>query len=307
LRMRTKIIAVAAVIAIIVAAYVLSRPPEIVNLKIATTTSLNDTGLLDALKAQFSKENPYINVTWVAVGTGQAIEIGKRGDVDLVLVHSRTLEDQFINGSYGVHGITIAWNDYVILGSQDDPANATSANSAIEAFKAIYDAGSSGQALFVSRADGSGTNVKEKDLWKKAKVNATGEAWYIESGSGMAATLRMANEKQAYTLSDRATYLALRDEQGFDLTICFEGDGKNLLNTYRAILVNPDMFPNLHYKEAEKYVLFLVSSEGQQLIDGYTKNGQKLFNSAFGKLDQLGINDPYEDNEVAYWTAKLQG
>lgn len=302
-----KIITVAAVIAIVVVAYVLLRPPEVVNLKIATTTSLNDTGLLDAIKAQFEKENPYINVTWVAVGTGQAIQIGQRGDADLVLVHSRTLEDQFINASYGVHGITIAWNDYVIVGPQGDPANISSAANAIDAFKGIYNAGSSGQALFVSRGDGSGTNVKENDLWKKAKVNATGKIWYLESGQGMAATLRMANEKLAYTLSDRATYLATKGGNGFTLTICFEGDRKNLLNTYRAILVNPDKFSNLHTKEAKKYVLFLVSSEGQQLIGNYTKNGQRLFNPAFGKLSQLGINDPYEENEVAYWTAKLQG
>lgn len=298
---------VAIIIATIVVAYVLTRPQEVVILRIATTTSLNDTGLLDAIKAQFEAENPYINVTWVAVGTGQAIEIGRRGDVDLVLVHSRSLEAQFINGSYGVHGITWAYNDYIIAGPQGDPANTSSAVNAIEAFNEIYDAGSLGRALFISRGDGSGTNTKEIDLWKKAGVNATGKDWYLESGQGMATTLRMANQEQAYTLSDRATYLAVRDEDGFTLTICFEGDGRNLLNTYRAILVNPEVFEGLHYSEAEKYVLFLVSSEGQQLIDDYTKNGQKLFSSAFGKLSQLGIDDPYEENEVAYWTGRLQG
>jgi len=298
---------VAIIIATIVVAYVLTRPQEVAILRIATTTSLNDTGLLDAIKAQFEAENPYINVTWVAVGTGQAIEIGRRGDVDLVLVHSRSLEAQFINGSYGVHGITWAYNDYIIAGPQGDPANTSSAVNAIEAFNEIYDAGSLGRALFISRGDGSGTNTKEIDLWKKAGVNATGKDWYLESGQGMATTLRMANQEQAYTLSDRATYLAVRDEDGFTLTICFEGDGRNLLNTYRAILVNPEVFEGLHYSEAEKYVLFLVSSEGQQLIDDYTKNGQKLFSSAFGKLSQLGIDDPYEENEVAYWTGRLQG
>jgi tungstate transport system substrate-binding protein len=298
---------VAAIVAIVVVAYVLLRPPEVVQLKIATTTSLNDTGLLDAIKAQFEKENPYINVTWVAVGTGQALQIGQRGDSDLVLVHSRSLENQFINASYGVHGITIAWNDYVIVGPQSDPANISLAANALDAFHRMYAAGDSGQALFVSRGDGSGTNTKELDLWKKAKVNATGKVWYLDTGQGMAATLRVANEKQAYTLSDRATYLATQSESGFTLTICFQGDMKNLLNTYRAILVNPDKFQNLHTKEAEKYVLFLVSAEGQNLIGNYTKNGQRLFNPAFGKLSQLGINDPYEDNEVAYWTGKLQG
>jgi len=301
------IMIVAILIATIVLSYVLTRQQEVVVLRIATTTSLNDTGLLDAIKARFEAENPYINVTWVAVGTGQAIEIGKRGDVDLVLVHSRAIEDQFINGSYGVHGITWAWNDYIIVGPRGDPANTSSAVNAIEAFNEIYDAGSLGRTLFISRGDGSGTNNKEGDLWKKAGVNATGKGWYLESGQGMAATLRMANQEQAYSLSDRATFLAVRDESGFTLTICFEGDGKNLLNTYRAILVNPDMFEGLHYSEAEKYVLFLVSSEGQQLIDDYTKNGQKLFSPAFGKLSQLGIDDPYEGNEVGYWTGRLQG
>jgi len=302
-----KMISASAIMAIIVVAYVLLRPPEVVTLKIATTTSLNDTGLLDAIKAQFENENPYINVTWVAVGTGQAIQIGQRGDADLILVHSRSLENQFINGSYGVHGITIAWNDYVIVGPQGDPANISSAANAVDAFTRIYDAGSSGQALFVSRGDGSGTNVKEKDLWTKEEANVTGKAWYLDAGQGMAATLRVANEEQAYTLSDRATYLAVRSGSGFTLAICFEGDMKNLLNTYRAILVNPDMFQNLHTQEAEKYVLFLVSSEGQNLIGNYTKNGQMLFNPAFGKINQLGINDQYEENEVTYWTGRLRG
>jgi len=301
------VIIVAILIATIVASYVLTRPQDVVILRIATTTSLNDTGLLDAIEARFEAENPYINVTWVAVGTGQAIEIGKRGDVDLVLVHSRAVEDQFIDWGYGVHGITWAWNDYIIVGPQDDPANTSFAADAIEAFNEIYDAGSLGRASFISRGDRSGTNIRENDLWVKAGVNATGKDWYLESGQAMAATLRMANEEQAYTLSDRATYLAVRDESGFTLTICFEGDGKNLLNTYRAILVNPEMFQDAHYGEAEKYVLFLVSSEGQQLIDDYTKNGQRLFSSAFGKLRQLGIDDPYEEDEVAYWTGRLQG
>lgn len=302
-----KIIIVAAFLVAALLLYEQLKHEEITRLRIATTTSLDDTGLLDSLKARFEEENPNINLTWVAVGTGQAIEIAKRGDVDLVIVHNRAMENMFIDQGYGIHGVTIAWNDFVIVGPQDDPAGVARAKNAVEAFELIYQKCSLGMALFVSRGDRSGTNLRELEIWRKANLNATGEGWYIETGQGMVNTLRLANEKRAYILTDRATYMAVRDESGFALKIIFEGDALNLLNLYRVIIVNPDKFSNLHYEEAEKFVLFLISSEGQELIGKYTKKGQKLFNPAFGILKQLGIDDPYEEEEVAYWKNKLGG
>lgn len=281
-----------------------SQIGEKVILRIATTTSLDATGLLDAIKSRFEQENPNVNVTWVAVGTGQAIAIGKRGDADMVIVHNRQLEDQFIKEGYGVHGVTFAWNDFVILGPKDDPADVNSSKDAVEAFKRIYGAGEAGRAVFVSRGDGSGTNLREIDLWRAAGLNATGKGWYIESGQGMGQTLTMANEKRAYTLSDRSTFLSM--SKVLSIKILFEGD-PTLINLYRAILVNPQKFPNVKYDAAEKYVMFLVSGEGQNLIGNYSRGGYRLFNPAFGRLKQLGFNDPYEDEQVKYWAGKLKG
>ncbi len=281
-----------------------SQIKEKIILRIATTTSVDATGLLDAIKSKFEQKNPNVNVTWVAVGTGQAIAIGKRGDVDLVIVHNRQLEDQFISGGYGVHGITFAWNDFIILGPKEDPAKVNSSKDVVEAFKRIYEAGESKKALFVSRGDRSGTHLKEIDIWKAAGLNATGKSWYIESGQGMGQTLTMANEKQAYTLSDRSTFLSMSNV--LSIKIVFERDPR-LINLYRAIIVNPQKFPNVKYDVAEKYVMFLVSEDGQNLIGNYSKGGYRLFNPAFGKLEQLGFNDPYEDEQVKYWTSKLRG
>lgn len=279
----------------------ISTQKENVVLRLATTTSMSDTELLDKVKIEFEKANPGINLTWVAVGTGQAIEIGKRGDADAVLVHNRAMEQQFIKDGYGVHGVTIAYNDFIVVCPQNDPANLSSAKTVVEAFKKI----ASANATFVSRADKSGTNLMELDIWKNAGVNVTAkQEWYKEAGQGMAATLRMANNLQAYTLCDRATYLSLKQE--LNLKIVLEGDPQ-LLNLYRIILINKEKFPNAHYAEAEKLVIFFVSPKGQELMGNYTKGGNKLFNPIFGELGTLGVIDPYEDTEVAYWSNKLRG
>jgi len=275
-----------------------------VILRIATTTSVDATGLLDAIKGEFEQKNSDVNVTWVAVGTGQAIAIGERGDADLIIVHNRQLEDQFIKEGYGVHGITFAWNDFIILGPKGDPAQVNSSKNVVEAFKRIYEAGESRKCVFVSRGDKSGTNLKEVEIWKAAGLNATGKGWYIESGQGMGQTLTMANEKQAYTLSDRSTFLSM--SKVLSIKILFEGDLR-LINLYRAILVNPQKFPNVKYDVAERYVMFLVSEEGQNLIGNYSKGGCRLFNPAFGKIGELGFNDPYEDEQVKYWMSKFRG
>ena len=277
--------------------------PTKVILRLATTTSFDATGLLTAMKTIFEKQNSNINLSWVAVGTGQAIQIAKRGDADFVLVHSRPAEEQFIKDGYGIHGVTIAYNDFIIVGPNNDPANVNSTKTAVEAFQKIAAAGVQGKTTFASRGDQSGTNSKELEIWITAGVNASGQAWYKETGQGMSQTLRLANNLQGYTLTDRATWYTLKSE--LNLKLVFEGD-PILLNLYRVFLINPEKFPGLQHTEAEKFVLFLVSPEIQAFIGNYTKGGQKLFKPVFGKLPiELGIFDPYEDQQVGYWMSKL--
>jgi len=280
-----------------------STPSGKVLLRLATTTSFDATGLLNALKANFEKQNPNINLTWVAVGTGQAIEIARRGDADLVIVHSPLYEEQFIKDGYGIHGVRIAYNDFIIVGPASDPANVNSTKTVVDAFKKIAEAGEQGSTTFASRADKSGTHTKELEIWKNAGINASGQAWYKETGQGMAQTLRVANNLQGYTLTDRATWYTLMSE--LNLKLVFEGD-PTLLNIYRVFLINQTKYPSLHHGEAERFVLFLVSPETQTFIGNYTKGGQKLFNPLFGRLGEVGIQDTYEDQEVAYWKSKLR-
>jgi tungstate transport system substrate-binding protein len=265
-----------------------------VVLRIATTTSLDATGLLDAVKKSFEAKYPWIEVTWVSVGTGQAIEIGRRGDADMLIVHNRELENQFISEGYGVHGITFAYNDFVLLGPPEDPAGVKGAKGAVEAFKAIFQAAERGKAVFVSRGDKSGTNLRELLLWSQAGVKPAGKPWYKETGQGMAQTLMVADQLGAYTLCDRSTFLAFKDK--IHLAILNEGDPL-YLNLYRAIPVNPKRLPNVHYNESLLFVSFLVSPEGQRVIGTYAKNGAKMFNVCFGNLTRLGIYDPYEYDE----------
>ncbi len=276
------------------------------TLRIATTTSLDASGLLDMIKIEFEKSNPNIDVIWVAVGTGQAIEIGKRGDVDLILVHNRQLENRFISEGYGVHGITFAWNDFILVGPKEDPAKVNSSKDIIDAFKKIYDAGEDGRILFVSRGDTSGTHLKELEIWRLTGLNVDKKRWYIEIGQGMEQALIVANEKKAYILCDRSTFLQIKNSVDISLEILFEG-GLQLLNLYRAIIVNPDRHSNVNYEYAQKFVQFLISPRGQDIIGNYTRNGQKLFNPAFGRLGELGIIDKYEEEEVSYWRKILGG
>ena len=265
-----------------------------VVLRIATTTSLDATGLLDVVKKSFEDKYPWIEVTWVAVGTGQAVELGKRGDADLIIVHNRDLEDRFISEGYGVHGVTFAYNDFVLVGPPEDPAGVKGSKGAVEAFKRIFQAGEQGRAIFVSRGDKSGTNLRELSLWAMAGVDPSGKSWYKEAGQGMSQTLMIADQLRAYTLCDRSTFLVFKDK--VNLVILSEGDPL-YLNLYRAIPVNPKKFPNVHYNESLLFVSFLVSHEGQKIIGTYTKDGAKLFNVCFGNLTSLGVYDPYEYDE----------
>lgn len=245
-------------------------PPAAKELKLATTTSTEDSGLLDVLLPEFKKDTNY-DVKVIAVGTGQAIEMGEAGDVDVILVHSRKSEDKFVEEGFGVDRRDVMYNDFIIIGPADDPAGIKGNTDVLKSFAAIAQK----QAAFVSRGDDSGTHKKEVGIWEKAEIKPAG-TWYIESGQGMGDTFRMADEKKAYTLIDRATYLALKDK--YKLEIMIEGD-KALLNPYGVIPVNPDKFPNVDFEGATKFAEWLTSEKGQKMIGefGVKEFGQPLF------------------------------
>ena len=204
--------------------------PKQKNIILATTTSTQDTGLLDVLIPIFEKQTGYF-VKTIAVGSGQAMTMGEKGEADVLLVHSPDAEKKFIADGYGVNRQLVMHNDFVIVGPAADPAKIKGMKSSAEALKMIAKA----NALFVSRGDNSGTHAKEKTLWKKADVNPEGQKWYQETGLGMGQTLNVAAEKKGYTLADRGTYLSLKKNLGLDILV--EGDAA-LLNIYHVIEVN---------------------------------------------------------------------
>jgi tungstate transport system substrate-binding protein len=264
------------------------------RLKLATTTSLHDTGLLDLIKQKF-EEKYNVSLDVISVGSGIAIQYGQRGDVDVLLVHDKPNEVKFVNDGHGLERRCVAYNYFYILGPKDDPAGIKGLN-ATQAFKVIMDNGKAdpNKVKFVSRGDGSGTHSKEKLLWKQAgynysQVNSSGP-WYIEAGQGMGATLNMADQKGAYTLSDMSTFLAY---QG-NLTVVplIEG-GNELLNVYTAIAVNPNTHPGVNCEMANKFIDFLVSDEGQELMANFNKEkfGQQLFFPAKGNCALIGCSE----------------
>lgn len=243
---------------------------EELRLRLATTTSTEDTGILPVLNAPFEKMMN-IKVDVISVGTGKALELGARGDVDVVLVHAREAEDKFVANGSGVNRRDVMYNDFIIIGPEKDPAKIKSMTDAQEALKKIALA----QAPFISRGDDSGTHKKELKLWEKAGIKPQGK-WYFEAGQGMGPVLNMANEKQAYALSDRGTYLANGGKIG--LKILCEGD-PILNNPYGVIAVNPAKFPHVKYIYVMAYIGWLTSSEGQTIIREFGKDkfGQPLF------------------------------
>ncbi len=240
------------------------------TLILATTTSTQDSGLLDVLLPAFTAQSG-IQVKTIAVGSGEAIAMGRRGDADVLLVHSKAAEDAFMTDGFGSLRLDVMHNDFVVGGPAADPAK-VKGTEAIEAFKKIAAAG----APFASRGDQSGTHKKELDLWKKSGVEPAGKAWYLSTGQGMGETARIASEKQAYTLIDRGTYLALKSTLA--LQVLSEG-GKDLLNSYRVIVVNPEKHPAVHVAAARRFAEWLVSPETQKRIGefGREKYGQPLF------------------------------
>lgn len=248
---------------------VLYAPVQAENrLKMATTTSTENSGLLDVLLPPFEKANS-VKVDVIAVGTGKALKLGQNGDVDVVFVHARPAEDKFVAAGYGVDRKDVMHNDFVVAGPKSDPAKLKEAKSAIDAFKRL----ALGKAEFVSRGDDSGTNKKEKAIWKAAGITPKAK-WYVEAGQGMGAVLQMADQKKAYTLTDRGTYLAMKDK--IALPIVFQGD-KILFNPYGIIAVNPKRHPDANYEMAKKFIQYVTSPEGQKIIAGFKKGGQQLF------------------------------
>jgi tungstate transport system substrate-binding protein len=275
------LLAVGVIAIMIVAGVYLSGYGQKETLKIATTTSLEDTGLLAVLETEYEKKYPNTDVQFIAAGTGQALEYGKKGDVDLVMVHAKSQEEKFIADGYGTNRTIFAYNYFYIVGPTTDPAQINGSN-ATSAFTKIGTAGAadSTKVQFVSRGDNSGTNTRELQIWNKTDLNYTtevqGQAWYIESGKGMGDTLILANEKSAYTLSDSGTYLAFKG----NLTLtAFVTQGKDLLNVYSLIPVNPAKFPDLNSEDAQSWIAFVTSAEGQKIIGEYgvDKYGQQLF------------------------------
>jgi tungstate transport system substrate-binding protein len=238
------------------------------RLRLATTTSTENSGLLAELIPPFEQAND-CKVDVIAVGTGKAIKLGETGDVDVVLVHARTLEDKFVAEGYGVDRRDVMYNDFVILGPAADPAGIAGLKDAAEALVKIAAA----KATFVSRGDQSGTHVKERELWTAGGVEPAGD-WYLEAGLGMGEVITMATERLGYSLADRGTYLAYKDKT--DLKVLVEGD-ERLFNPYGVIAVNPEKHPHVKFQLAQKFSDYLVSPEGQAVIAAYPRGGDPLF------------------------------
>jgi tungstate transport system substrate-binding protein len=239
------------------------------RLRMSTTTSTENSGLLKVLLPPFEQRNN-CKVDIIAVGTGKALKLGEAGDVDLVLVHARRLEDKFVAGGFGVGRRDVMYNDFVVLGPASDPAGLRGAKTAAEALARIAAA----QATFVSRGDDSGTHQKEQDIWRAAGVKPSG-AWYVEAGQGMGEVIIMATQKQAYTLADRGTYNVLKHKKT-DLSMLFENEPE-LFNPYGVIAVNPQRHPHVKHALALKLIEYLTGPEGQSIIAGFQVDGEPLF------------------------------
>jgi len=245
-------------------------PPR---LRLATTTSTDDSGLLDFLLPPF-EEQEGLRVDRIAVGTGKALALAQRGDADLLLVHARAREDAFVSEGWGIDRRDVMWNDFVIAGPTEDPAGIADATDAAEALRRIAAA----QAAFISRGDDSGTHTRERDLWAAADVTPSWDG-YHEAGQGMGACLNIADELRGYVLTDRGTYIAFGKK--VELIVLVEGDPA-LRNPYGAILVNPERHPHVDAVRARKLLDYLTSPAGQAKIDEFRVDGKVLFHSHRG-------------------------
>lgn len=240
------------------------------SITLASTTSTQNSGLFGYILPIFEKQSG-ITVNVVAQGTGKALDTGRRGDADALLVHDRVKEDAFVAEGWGAYRKDVMYNDFVIVGPKSDPAGVAKAKTAVEAFSKIAASGSP----FASRADKSGTNAAEKRFWVATGAGVPeGKDWYKETGSGMGATLNTSAGMDAYTLSDRGSWANFKNRQ--NLVILFEGDPK-LYNPYGAILVNPEKHPHVKKEAAEKFINWITSDAGHKAISDYKLNGEQLF------------------------------
>jgi tungstate transport system substrate-binding protein len=240
-------------------------------IRIASTTSVLNSGLMDALIPAYGKSTRYnVYMKLSAVGTGKAIRLAKQGQADLIFVHDPFREEKFVSTGYGVNRRTVMHNLFLIVGPEDDPANVRKSSRAMDAFKAI----AQNAFPFVSRGDDSGTNFREIDLWEDSGINPKGKGWYFETGLDMAQTLLAADQKKAYTLVDHGTFLYFQKQ--VNLVELFSQD-PILKNNYSIIAVNPANFPNINYREAMDFIAFVTSLEGQKVIAGYTRHGVGFF------------------------------
>ena len=242
------------------------------RIRCASTTSTQNSGLFDYILPIFEKKTG-IKVDIVAVGTGAAIEIGRRGDADVVFVHAKEQELKAVEEGYFVNRHDVMYNDFVIIGHVNDSAKIRGIKSAAEAFRKIVE----NSYPFVSRGDNSGTHTKELSLWKKTGIEPKGQKWYLEVGQGMEKTQRIADEKRAYTLTDRGTWLATKDKDKLEMVIVLEGDSI-LFNQYGVMAVNPQRHKHVKYKEAMEFINWIISKEGQDAVASFRdKHGNQLF------------------------------
>lgn len=237
-------------------------------IRLATTTSTDNSGLLDILLPAFEKDKPY-KVKVISVGTGKALRLLREGDVDVVLVHARSAEDKLVADGYGVNRRDVMYNDFVLVGPDSDPANIRDTTDAPDALARIV----ASKSLFISRGDTSGTHKKELQLWEQAGIAPQGQ-WYREAGQGMGKVLQIAGELQAYTLTDRGTWLAYLNK--VPLAIVVEGD-ERLFNPYGIIAANPKKYPDTNHDGAMALIEWITSATAQKIIGGFTINGQRLF------------------------------
>jgi tungstate transport system substrate-binding protein len=283
----------------LVVAIICTVAPAQDRLRMSTTTSTDNSGLLNVLLPPFEKQcNCKVDV--IAVGTGKALKLGEKGDVDVVLVHARALEDKFMHDGFGVNRRDVMYNDFVIIGPANDPADLRHAPGAADAFRRI----AAKQSIFISRGDESGTHQKEKEIWSAAAITPAG-SWYRSVGQGMGEVIVMATELRGYTLADRGTYNAFRHGKT-DLAILYDGSRKfakpgkplpkltvgqvtaltgpnELFNAYGVIAVNPKRFPNVRYNLAMKFVEYITGAEGQRIIANYKVQGDPVFFTFQGK------------------------
>lgn len=266
---KRRLLLLSVILVMLVAAFGCSQEPENKVVRMSTTTSVNDSGLMAYLQPAFEKATGYtLEIT--SAGTGAAIEKARMGDADLLLVHSKSAEEEYINEGFGEVRVPFMYNFFIIVGPAEDPAGVAGCQTAAEAFKAIADAG----ATFISRGDKSGTNNKELAIWKSIDFDPAGQPWYESIGQGMGQTLTVADEKQAYTLSDKATFLAHDN----DLSMLLE-ETDDMKNTYSMIVVTAARFPESNVKGAQAFVDWIATDEAKAMIAEYGKAeyGEALF------------------------------